>query len=226
MTETVEGAGEQLTPESAVQTIEEARGYEEPLRRRTEGVTWMIWGLVAAGIQLSFSALSSLFRPYTPPGVKASEGLAGTLVVPVWVVLGILLTVAAWRIASLKASDLSVRPSRVALGALVFVGVLYGVWFLLDLAGLPEAIFPVLAIGAAWLSAGLSGILGTTEMGRGTLVAIGALVVLLGLGALAAFTVGGLAPNGRLTYDVTAPVTLLVAGGVPFLAGLWQSWTG
>lgn len=219
------GHANELSAREALDTIEEARAYETPLRRRTEGVTWMIWGVVAAGIQLSFSALPSLFRPYTG-GAQRSYGLVEALVVPSWLLVGILFTVAAWRIASLKAPSLSVRPSRIAVSAGLFVAILYGVWFLLDLAGLPEAIFPVLAVGAAWLSAGVLDVLHTTETGRRTLVAIGALVTGLGLAALAVFPLADVAPARGLSYDVTAPVTILVAGGVPFLAGLWQSWTG
>lgn len=227
-----EAADAELTPEQAARTIEEARSYERPLRRRAEGVTWMIWGLVAAGIQLSFSAAPSLVRPYAPEAVPAHEVLPAwysPLVVLGWLTVGVAFTHAVWRIASLKAPELSARPLRTALGGLLFVGLIYGGFAVLSWLGgeLPEALFPTLAIGAAWLGVGVLDVFQTTDRGRRTLVAIGVLV--LAAGVLAAVLLpwsGVIEYSDRLTYDTTAPITILAGGGIPLLAGLWQGIRG
>lgn len=69
MSETAPGKGFSL--QSALQALEQATRYEEPLRHRTEGVTWMLWGVVAVGIFLSYDLAAARFDvqawPACPP---------------------------------------------------------------------------------------------------------------------------------------------------------------
>lgn len=230
MSEAADASEADFTPEAAAETIEKARSYEEPLRRRTEGITWMIWGLVGAGIQLTFSAGHSLFRPYRPETVHTGTApWFEPVVIGGWLLVGMTLTLAAWRVASLNTPRLSPKPKRAVLGGALFVALLYGSWGLMQwlAGGMPQALFPTLAIGAAWLGVGALDLFETTPTGRRTLLAIGGIVLAAGVLAALVLPWSGLGPDaGRLSFDVTAPITILVGGGVPFLAGLWQSWTG
>ncbi len=219
-----------LSTREALTTIERARAYEEPLRRRAEGVTWMIWGVVIAGIQLSFSARRDLVWP---PGSTteplATPGWYDPMAVVGWLAVGMLLTFATWRIASLRAPEMAPKPRRTAIGGLIFAVFLFGSMAVLyAIAGsMPEALFPVLSIGAAWLGVGVLDLFETTDTGRRTLIATGASILLVG--TIAAFLLpwgGFLQHSGQLTYEATAPVTILAGGGIPFLAGLWQSSIG
>ncbi len=56
MAESVAGA-ERFDVRGAIETIDRATSYDIPLRRRTEGVTWMVWGLATAVAFLAFSTL-------------------------------------------------------------------------------------------------------------------------------------------------------------------------
>lgn len=217
MTETARGAGEQLTPEQAAETIERARSFERPLRRRSEGVTWMIWGIVPAGIQLSFNAANSYVHHPFP-------GWLDPLILLGWPLLGVLFTYAVWRIAVLDRPGLSRHRWRSLIGAALWLPTVYAamglaVW-LLGL-GWHGAYIPFLGIGAGWLVLGATNAFKATPTGRRTLLAIGTLLLATAVGI--GLTVDLASDFGR---DLTQLAAIFVAGGVPFLAGLWQSVRG
>ncbi|MCA1814791.1 MAG: hypothetical protein LC624_12755, partial [Halobacteriales archaeon] len=86
-------ATESLTVEQAVRAIDAARRYEEPLRRRTEGVTWMVWGFVTFAMMSFGSALELLGLPFSSqvyylyPFALLAIGIAGTKAV--WSIAGV-----------------------------------------------------------------------------------------------------------------------------------------
>lgn len=228
MTETA--GTESLSVEDAVATIEQATGYEEALRRRTEGVTWMVWGVVTGGIQMSFTAGRSFFRPFRDARAGGPPpGWYEPLVILGWLAVGVLLTFAVWRIASVSAPKLAPKPRRTALGGILFIALLYAAIAVLSwlAGGMPEALFPLLAIGAAWLGAGALDVFETTSTGRRTLLVIGAVILAAGAIAVLALPWSGFLPyREELTYDAVSPLVILAGGGVPFLAGLWQTLRG
>lgn len=217
MTETAQGAGESLTPEQAAATIEEARGFEEPLRRRTEGVTWMIWGIVPAGIQLSFDAAGDYMTHGWP-------GWVDPLILLGWPLLGIAMTYAVWRIAVLDKPGLSRHRWRSLLGAVLWLPLVYagiGLTVLLFGIGWEGAFLPLVGIGASWLVLGATNAFKATPTGRRVLVAVGAIILAVALGIAASVDI-----TSDLGTDLTQLAAIFVAGGVPILAGLWQSIRG
>ncbi|MDX1612450.1 MAG: hypothetical protein R3185_08770, partial [Candidatus Thermoplasmatota archaeon] len=124
--------GESLTVQEAVDTLHEAAAFEQPLRRRSEGVTWMIWGVITACIQLSFDALGSsrVAWPYWA-------------IVILWPLVGSAMTLATWRIAGVGAPSLEPKGKRSVLGSLAWLPVVYALWGVLALIGpgLQEAAF-------------------------------------------------------------------------------------
>lgn len=217
MAETAEAGTGELTPEQAAATIEQARGFEEPLRRRTEGVTWMIWGLVPAGIQLSFNAATAyVSHPF--PGWLDPMILLG------WPLLGITMTYAVWRIAVLNKPGLSGHRWRSMLGAALWLPAVYasmGLTFMLFGVGWHGAFLPLVGIGATWLVLGATNTFKATPTGRKVLVAIGAII--LGVAVGIAATVDLASDVGT---DLTQLAAIFVAGGIPVLAGLIQSVRG
>lgn len=217
MSETVEAGSEPLSPEEAAATIEKAAGYEAPLRRRTEGVTWMIWGLVPAGIQLSFDAAWS-YVEHSWPGWLDPVILLG------WPILGILMTFAVWRIAVLNQPGVRVHRWRSVLGAVLWLPVVYaamGVTFLVSGIGWHGAFLPLVGIGVTWLVLGATNAFKATPTGRRTLVAIGAVILAVAVAIYASVDI-----TSQPGTDLTTLAAILVGGGVPVIAGLWQSLRG
>lgn len=217
MTETADARGTDLTPAEAAQTIERARGYEEPLRRRTEGVTWMIWGLVAAGIQLSFNAVHDYVSHGWP-------GWVDPIILLGWPLVGLLMTFGVWRIAVLDRPGLRQHRWRSLLGAALWLPLAYlgiGLTFLITGIGWEGAFLPLVGIGVTWLVLGAANVFKATPTGRRNLVAIGAIILATTIGIALAVDV-----TSDLGSDITQLAAIFVAGGVPFLAGLLQSVRG
>lgn len=215
-----------LTLQRAVETIDRANRFEEPLRRRTEGVTWMVWGLVTMGLALGANHFnlwtyeSGLQHRFSQVALLALWGLA-------WLGLGLALSAAVWRIAGIAAPGIGPTARRSALasaGALaVGIGVLAG---LAVLAGLGQRPLPwsaqMLPIGAAWWVAGVANLRRMTPLGRRVTMAIGVTIALLAVAS--ALLVG---PGyGRGTGSEAWMAIAAVTGGVPFLGGLWQTLRG
>src|SRR2546430_14643212 len=54
--------GEGLTPQAAVAEIRRIEGLHGALARRASGLTWMIWGIVAPAIFISYALLGKIGR--------------------------------------------------------------------------------------------------------------------------------------------------------------------
>lgn len=223
MTETPDA--DAFTPEEAVDAIDRATGYEAPLRRRAEGVTWMVWGIVTVGIQLTFSSASTIFFRPAAERAALTPGWFEPAVVVTWALVGVATTAAVWRVASLRLPSLGGRDLRSAAGAALWLPLVYlGIGTLYVVAaGLPVAFYPLLGIGAAWTLLGAFDLLDATPVGRRVLVAVGILIVTAGVAA--SVTIARPGPEA-VRYADTAPVTVFVGGGAPFLAGLWQTLRG
>lgn len=208
---------EGFSPEEAARTIERARSYEQPLRRRTEGVTWMIWGIVTAGISLSYGAVGDYF-----PHPETTPWWAFALIMLGWPLVGVLSTFATWRIAALSLPSEEDRSLRSALSGALWLPLVYlgiGGAYLLgvgsEAAGIP------IGIGLAWLTLGALNPFRATPTGRRALLVIGA-VTLTGALAFAPFA-SGFPHSG---WPAMRALGILLGGGVPVAVGLWQSLTG
>ncbi len=77
------------TPADAAAALREASTYEESLSIRTSGLTTMMWGLVAAGIFMTYAGVGSFFHRH------GTEWAFNVVWIP-WVATGILLTRLLW----------------------------------------------------------------------------------------------------------------------------------
>lgn len=220
----------ELTPGQAFEEVGRALRFEASLRSRTEGLTWIVWGLVSAATFLTFEAVTSLYYGDTPftQGAGFEEQRApwwtGGLWVP-WLIVGILATYALWRSAALSSREVaSHRPRHL----LVLVGWIAAVsvgWLFAALV-LPDAnvaAFPVVGIGTAWILLGVSNVYRGTRRGRVTATVIGTCIFAAGLAMAATMS-----PHASVDRSgaVVGHVAAVVTGLVPFLGGLWQTLRG
>ncbi|HVL88202.1 MAG TPA: hypothetical protein VM681_09415 [Candidatus Thermoplasmatota archaeon] len=225
----------------AIDIIDAATRFEEPFRRRTEGLTWMAWGIVTLGFLLSFLAmfqqasiralvdLSSPIPSGTQTIVRTYEpGLEMYLLAVLWILLGLAVTHVLWRVAALVQPLGRVFWQRALAVCLFAFFVLAGVGimaWLLPPARSPGAIFA--GLGLAWYALGLLNLHGATALGRRVTMIIGVAMFVAALGVT--YALPGIAGDPS---DVFVRLTNLllagsvVTGGVPIVAGLWQALRG
>ncbi|MBW3582577.1 MAG: hypothetical protein KY455_05700 [Euryarchaeota archaeon] len=195
---------ETFTPMQAAKTFAEARRWEDSLVRRTEGLTWMVWGMVTAGI---FGTLGLLVFLEIPP-VLVVAGWS------VWAMAGLALTFVIWRTAALLGRN-EFRP----IGWKVYVTkvlVLASVVLFLHFVVRPESIIvPMLLVGIIW---GTVALFGRRLSLAGRIVSLVSSLVILGM-AIALDSV--VLP---MTQAMFVGVSLMA--GIPFLAGLYQALRG
>jgi len=205
---------QELSLQEAAATIAEARAYEEPLRRRTEGVTWMLWGLITAGVIASGSALE-LLLPLSHPVYAIYPFL--------WLGAGVLGTKAVWSIAgvSLPPTREGMRRSAVAiiLAAATVAVVWLGAIVLVPVSALPA--FILLGLGAPWVALGMFNPHRVSRSGRTAMVASGAAMFLAAL-----LMIPSLGPNHDASFHLMAVVGTFVGCGAPFIAGAVQALRG
>lgn len=90
-------AQDALTPEDALRRIADIAGKQSSLRSRFEGMTWVLWGLVAALQAITFGFVQQADVPETRAGMHV-VGLASHL----WIVVGIAASVGIWRAAAVN----------------------------------------------------------------------------------------------------------------------------
>lgn len=206
MAGTVAGS-ERFDVRSAIETIDRAASYDTPLRRRTEGTTWMVWGLVGAMAYLLDEPLPSL-----PWQVVLAILTIG------WPVLGVLATSAVWRIAALSRPALGPQAKRLtayaALGSAAIAILFMAAWITFELSGSYVLTAAALA-GLPWAFLTLVQWSRMSDEGRRLAVAIGIGMVTL----LFAFVVA-------LGADVPTLVPPTIIGGVPFAFGAWHAMRG
>lgn len=222
--------GRNLSPSRALDEVGQALRLDSSLRSRTEGLTWIVWGLVSAGTFLTFEAVTSLYYGDTPftNGTGFDEQRApwwtGGLWVP-WLLVGILTTYALWHSAALSSRDVAKRSPR---HFLVLVGWIVAVaagWFLAVLV-IPDAnvaTFPAIGIGTAWILLGATNLYRGTRLGRIVATTIGACIFLVAI--VMAATMSPHASTDR-SGAIVGHVAALVTGIIPFAGGLWQTMRG
>lgn len=164
--------GEPLTPQKALAEIGRIEALHGALARRTTGLTWMIWGIVAPAIFMTYSFAWHVLA-------ESGRFLFVFLWVP-WALLGFATTGALWRSIGLVVPVDRMRSLRDGLltGALV-VGATIGGIVALFHVGLPLATLAMalLGLGAGTTVAGLLGLNSVDAAGR-RLWVLGGLVLM------------------------------------------------
>lgn len=214
-------ASEEMAVGDALETIDATLKHEAGLRSRTEGLTWMIWGLVTAGWTLTYDALAWIGRPAPPAWAFDLAWLP-------WVLAGGVVTTALWRTAALRDPTLEEdRPAGllvvsgwtafvVAVWAVLFFGLVGGLGFpgTADTMGL-------IVLGITWFTFGAVRPVRLTDRGRRVTMLVG-----LGLftsGIVTAVALGFDHPHANAVATVVATLT---GGLFPILGGLWQALRG
>lgn len=200
MTETAD-----MTPLEAARVLSAARDYESDLRTRTNGLTWMIWGLVTPGLFLTyaFAAVAGV-----PPGWWWS-----VLWVP-WVGAGILTSSALWRSAALTMPSLRTLGWRAFAVRFVLITAAYtALFFVAPIRG-PEG--GLLVVGLTWVAMSFLGYMRASRHGM--------LVALVAGGATAAVGLALLAL--KLPIEVGGTIAFFAAGAIPLSAGFYQTMRG
>jgi hypothetical protein len=192
---------ETLTTDEAARLVAEARRWEGSLRQRTEGITWMVWGIATAAMFLSYDWMG---RGHAPAWVFA------VLWIP-WVLAGNLTSYALWRSAALT-QDPEVAPlgTRRHLGLIVLFVVVFA---LMAFVLRPTSwSVPMVVAGILWASLGLV----IPRMSpRGKVVSAA-----VGLGVVAAALALSLLP---LPESWAGTLAVLVIGTFALGGGFWQT---
>lgn len=212
-----------LTLSGALERIDETFQRERALRSRTEGLTWMIWGVIWVGYEFSFDALAWALRP---EGLPASVGWG--LWLP-WVATGTLVTVALWRTAAISVPALEDRKPAgwlVTVAWVTFVGLAWQGSFLfvvepLGLPGTPETLGSIV-VGLAWVLFGVVNPFGVTDRGRHAAEVIGLAMIVVGV------VVGGTLPHEASAYTnkIATLIVVPVGGLAAVMVGFWQATRG
>lgn len=207
-----------LTVAEAVETLDRATAFAEPLRRRSEGVTIALWGFVSACIVLSNGVLDDAYGFYDAGGWR--RAVSSLLWVP-WAAIGVLGTVAVWRIAEVSARRREPGRRRSPAVLLAWFAVLVALVFLIAVVPHGAAGFAIAVVGVIWIAVGTLDVYKATPTGRRTLVAVGTGIVAAGVafGWLTRAT-----PHAG--WDHLEAVGTLTIGLLPIAGGLWQALRG
>lgn len=199
-------AGGGLTPEEAIERIDEVDDLDDAIRQRTSGITWMVWGIAIAGIFVSYSYVGVLADAYDPQAANLNPFLW----VP-WVLLAVIVSRQLWHSAGLV---LEVEPSGLDVEGLltgaIFLALTYGGILVVQELGVPllEPAIVLLAVGVATGLLGILGLTTTSSFERWAAVVAGAFLVAVALGTTALVPGEGV---GYAWFSLVAPVAVAVA---------------
>lgn len=198
-----------LDAREAAETIGRLQSVDDAVARRAAGVTWMIWGLVAPAIFVTYAAFGSALR-------GTSLAILEAFLWAPWVLLGVLASSTVWETAGAAVPGVEEgSPRRAVVGILVFVVPIFLALGAADVAGLPggvaEDLVVLAGLGGGSLVAGATGALAPDRGGRRLFLASGAF--LLAVAVAGAF---GLAQvPARTAYDL-GPALATVASSLAF----------
>lgn len=210
------GESESLSVRGAVQTLEQMEGMHEALRRRTSGITWMIWGIVTPGIFFTYSFWALVVEFYAP----SWGGAFPFLWIP-WIIAGVAATVALWRSAGLVVPTVGNRRQGI-LTFLVFLLVMNFAWPVSEAVGfgLVEPALMMVALGFGNVALGVMGVNCPTREERVLTLSVGAGLIVVALA-------GSAGVAGRdAAYALFSIVAPLVTGMAYFVNGAWLTLRG
>lgn len=197
---------------TAVSTIDRAIAYTQPLRRRTEGLTWVLYGMSSALFAISYVWMWEKGYDYS------------FRIFFVWLVgyalLAIVPGLLAWRIASIAGEQYSIDARRVATAA-VLVGVLLiavnvGLWSVFGETRLAIALSIVLLGDATWAGLAIAQWSRLSDSGRRDTW------VLAGLMAAVGVALVYILRADATTVDLDVLIFLASLCVIPTAAGLWR----
>lgn len=201
-----------LDVKAAISTIDRAIAYTRPLRRRTEGITWVLFALSSALFVFSYAwAWDNGFDPTYKLILAWLAGYALLAVGPA------LLT---WRIAGVMSHEYAIDAKRVVatvavLGALLMALDL-ALWLTLGESPLTIALTIALFGGAAWAALGVAQWSRMSASGRRDTWIIGGAIAALGFALVFLFG----ADASTVALDVV--IFALSTATAPLAAGLWR----
>ena len=205
-----------LTPQAAAEEIRRIESLHGALARRTAGLVWMVWGIVAPAI---FMTYSFVFRASPSLGLGSAWWLLPFLWIP-WAAMGIVATTTLWHSAALVLPrDRTRARSHILLTGAVIVGlIVVGIAVIhATVAPIAELAWALTAIGIGVTALALLGININDAMERRMWVVGGGLLTLTALVGSVAF-VGSLAA-ARNAFAVISPLAsgLVLFGGALYL---------
>jgi len=211
--------GEPLTPQRALAEIGRIEGLHDALARRTTGLTWMIWGIVAPAIFLSYALLGILVGfPLGNDGYHALRVLFPVLWAP-WAAIGFVATATLWRSVGLVIPRRSARAREGILTGVIIVGIIFVGFAAIAVGKVPVAEFAwvLMAQGIGLVTVGLLG-LNCNDATERRLWIFGG--ILLAVAALAgSLLLGGDLLVARQWFTFISPLTsaLVLFGGGLYL---------
>ncbi len=191
----------------AARALDGIRGLDQGLRHRVEGMTWAIWGLVSAGIFLSYGFAESAMALPMP-------AWAQQLWLP-WVAAGFLVTAALWYTASLASPHVGEGTAGGWIHLVAWVSFILGSLFLfqfiLDVA-LNTALLMMFILATAAILFGASPFLGYSRLGKKAAVITGAALL---VAAMAGAWLG-ISGAGASVYGA------IMSGSAWIIAGIYQ----
>ncbi len=205
--------GESLTPQAAVAEIRRIERLHGALARRASALTWMIWGLVAPAIFVSYNLLA-----FVVAETHAAAALFPLLWMP-WAALGIVATATLWRSVGLV---IPIRTARlregIVTGAMI-VGLIFAGFAAIAVTHAPivATAWVLLALGLALTTVGLLGINSNDATERRLWIVEGILLVATALAG--SLLLVGNAPAASQLFALVSPLAsaLVFFGGGLYL---------
>src|SRR2546425_345178 len=229
--------GEGLTPQAAVAEIRRIEGLHGALARRASGLTWMIWGIVAPAIFISYALLGILVGfPGNGNGYHALWVLFPVLWAP-WAAIGLVATATLWRSVGLVIPRRSARMREGVLTGAIIVGIIFAGFAAIAVTKVPvvEFAWVLMAQGLGVVTVGLLGLNCNDATERRLWILGGILLVATAL--VGSLLLGGEILLARQWVTLISPLTsgLVLFGGtlrsapISRLCGrIWHSrpWSG
>lgn len=212
---TIVSEGERLTPQAAAAEITRIESLHGALARRTAGMVWMLWGIVAPAVFMTYSLV---FHAFPGPNLAGFSWVLPLLWMP-WAAMGIVATTALWRSAALVLPRDRTRLRRhiLATGAVIAGLIAAGMAIIhATVAPVAELAWALTAIGIGVTLLALLGINITDATERRMWIVGGVLLAATALLGSLAF-VGSLAA----ARDAFAIISPLASGLVLFGGGLY-----
>ncbi|HEX9340248.1 MAG TPA: hypothetical protein VF992_03635 [Thermoplasmata archaeon] len=208
---------ETLSPRDAVSEIRRIEGLHDALGKRASGLTWMIWGVIAPAIFVSYSLLGIVAS--FPSEVGANHALAPLfpLLWMPWAALGLAATATLWRSVGLVLPVRSTRMREGIVSGVIIVALIFAGFVAIALTRAPivELAWVLMAQGLGLTVVGLLG-LNCNDVTERRLWVLGGILLLV-TSLIGSLVLGGDISQARQSFMVISPLAsslVLFGGGV------------